>query len=149
MELEKRKHDLQPGNTGGWKYDTSMYIVAKYNPHQILINYKWKNSSDFTLGNPGRECITKWWKLTSPVVGQVDIMFLQIWCTEKHTTALLLYFCRKYIIQGWGCSSVVRRTEPWVKKTLIPRTAKQNKAKQQQETPAKNYNLGVGVYSHW
>lgn len=71
-------------------YLVSKYLLIRYIliTERKIITLQWRNLADTTTSSER-------WQLTSPVVGQIDIISLLLWCTEKDSVSLLGYPCQK------------------------------------------------------
>ena len=64
-----------------------MYIVSKYLPTNYLLTLKKEILILLGCRNPADTILTKWSKLTSPIMEQADTLYLLMWCTEKHISS--------------------------------------------------------------
>lgn len=72
--------------------------------HKVFINHKWK-IDNFRMETSVRKLDPdKWWKLMSPVMGQVDIMSL-LWGTGKECSIISV----RFLTRRHGLSLVTRR----------------------------------------
>lgn len=76
------------------KRDLCIYIVSKDFPTRFLqmtkgktVTLRWRKLVDTTL--------IKWSELTTPIVGQIDITCLLLWCTEKDAASHMWYLLPK------------------------------------------------------
>lgn len=89
-EVRKSWMDVK---TCGWNTGETMLIFcsSKYFPTNYILNYKRMNNN-FQGEIMENTTLTKFSKLTSPTLGQTNIMNLKIWCTDKKKNISLEVF---------------------------------------------------------